>query len=434
MTGPLNSVGILAGGGIFPLEIARSVAARGGYVHVIMIEGDADDALLVFPHTRVHWSKLGRAVKALRRAGIGDVILVGTMARPDLKRARPDLGFVMAFPAIVRALTAGGDDALLRGILGLFVARGFRVVGAADVAPELLIGDGPLGIVAPRPGDESDIARGFALIAALGRHDIGQAAVVSGGVIEAIEGAEGTDRMIGRVLDRRRAAGADPVGMRSGVLIKRPKPGQDVRVDLPAIGPDTVQLSAAAGLAGIAAMSGYVLTGNRPEVIRAADHTGLFVAGIHDELSLPQSVPPPRRGSAIVVLGSFSPLRSQAIDIDRGIRAMSVLAGFATGSALVVRKKRVIAVGAAEPAVDVVARVISPAGKKPRRWGVAILGPRETLDATLVEAAAGKGLAGVVVMYGAAGRPQHKGPVIDLADKFGLFIAAAPIDDEEASL
>ncbi len=429
MTGPNSGIGIVAGGGIFPLEIARSVAARGGPLHVIMIEGDADDGLRAFPHTVVHWSKLGRAVKALRRAGISDVILVGTMARPDLKAARPDLSFVMAFPAILRALTAGGDDALLRGILGIFQTHGFTIAGVTSVAPELLVGDGALTLTSPSERDEADIATGFALIAALGRHDIGQAAVVSGGVIEAIEGAEGTDRMIARVCDRRSDHSGDPAGRRQGVLVKRPKPGQDLRVDLPAIGLETVERVAAAGLAGIAAMSGHVLIGNRLAMIQGAERCGLFVTGIAGDAGPEPLGHRARAPVKTVILGSVPPQRSLTTDMIRGARVMSVLASFATGSALAVREKRVLAIGASEPPGDVLARVTR---KGRRRSGVAVIGPREALDEPLVSLTAECGLEGLVVMYGKDDRPQHQGPVIELADRLGLFIAASPIDEPEA--
>ena len=139
MAGPVHNadraepIGILAGGGSLPLEIARSVSGRGGSVHVVIINGEADNkALESFPHTRLSWSELGGAIKALRQAGVRDIVMVGKMARPSLRTARPDLGFILAFPSIVRALSAGGDDALLRGILALFTRRGFNVVGPAD--------------------------------------------------------------------------------------------------------------------------------------------------------------------------------------------------------------------------------------------------------------------------------------------------------------
>ena len=414
MAGTNASIGIVAGGGIFPIEIARSVEARGEKLHVIMIEGDADDALRAFPHTVVHWSRLTRAVKALRGAGISDVMLVGTMARPDITKARPDMALVTSLPSIIRALTAGGDDALLRGILGLFEARGFRVVGAARAAPELLIGEGALTASRPSARDDMDIARGFALIRALGRHDIGQAVVLSGGVIEAIEGAEGTDRMLARIAAQR---GSDASKRRDGVLVKRPKPGQDLRVDLPAIGPGTVESAVSAGLAGIAAMSGHVLVGEKPALTGAADEAGLFVIGVSDALDAEAG--PETAGGRVeaLPLGAIKPKAALNRDIARGVNVMRVLDTFGTGSALVVRKKRVLAIGAGEPPGDVLARVTA---KDRQRAGVALLSPRYELDDVVVRCAAGAGLEGVIVLSPA---DKQAAAALDLAGKLGMFVA-----------
>ncbi len=415
MAGGPSRIGIVAGGGNFPVEIARSVTARGEKLHVIMIEGDADDALRAFPHTVVHWSRLTRAVKALRGAGITDVMLVGTMARPDMKKARPDMALLTSLPAILRALTAGGDDALLRGILGLFEARGFRVVGAARVAPDLLIGEGALTALLPSPRDDADIARGLALIRALGRHDIGQAAVLSGGTIEAIEGAEGTDRMLTRLAAQR---GGDASRRRDGVLVKRPKPGQDLRVDLPAIGPGTVARAIYAGLAGIAAMSGHVLVGERLALIGAADAAGLFVTGVSDADDAETGHETADERVGTIGLGAIKPKAALNRDIARGVNVMRVLERFGTGSALVVRKKRVLAIGASEPPCDVLARVTA---KGRRLAGVAVLNQRYVLDEATLRGAAEAGLEGVVVLSPSDMQPAA---AIDLVGKLGMFVAA----------
>ena len=246
-----------------PREVAHSVVNRGGSVHIVMLEG-ADPALETFPHTRVNWAQLGRATAALKRAGVREILVLGAGARPSFRNARPDFAFIRSLPAVLRLLKAGGDDAVLRGLLGVLEAQGLTVVGVGDVAREQLIAEGALTEHSPSPEDAADIEKGFALIAALGRYDIGQAAIVTDGRIEAIEGAEGTDRMLKRVAEARRIA--DRRGRR-GVLVKRPKPGQDLRVDLPAIGPNTVRNADAAGLAGIAVMAGHVLAAKRSEMI-----------------------------------------------------------------------------------------------------------------------------------------------------------------------
>ena len=171
------------------------------------------------------------------------------MRRPDLSKVRPDLGLLLNVPAILGIIAAGGDDGVLTRVVWFFERQGFTVVSPAAVAPELLVGEGPLGAVRASASDTADVARGFEVVRALGAYDVGQAVVVADGRIEAVEDAGGTDAMLARVAALRRASGrlgAKP----SGVLVKRPKPRQELRVDLPAIGPDTAKRAIEAGLAG----------------------------------------------------------------------------------------------------------------------------------------------------------------------------------------
>ena len=432
-------VGIVAGGGNLPLEIARSVQGRGGFVHVVMIEGQAQSSLRSFPHTDASWAEIGKTVKAFKRAGVTDIVLVGRMVRPRIKTAKPDFGFLRSLPSVYRIFRAGGDDAVLRAVIAMFEGRGLKIRGVGEIAPELLVGDGTMTDIRPSGSDEIDIAKGLALIAALGRHDIGQATVVTGGVIEAIEGAEGTDRMIARVAERRRSAAGDPLIHSRGVLVKRPKPGQDLRVDLPAIGPDTVQKAADARLSGIAAMSGYVLAASRFELIHAAERERIFVAGVTDDAAPAghSASVAAAAGSAVrriepLVFGSIDPASNFDGDMQRGMRIMGTLTQFGTGSALVIRQERVLSIGTNEPPREVIAQAQGFLKASKKRSGVAVIGPREALDEPTLEAAAACGLAGVIVMFGREDRPQHKGAVAAKADALGLFIAGAAISDTGA--
>lgn len=431
-TGEPRRVGIVAGGGNLPLEIARSVQGRGGFVHVVMIEGQAQSTLRSFPHTDASWAEIGKTVKAFKRAGVTDIVLVGRMVRPRIKTAKPDFGFLRSLPSVYRIFRAGGDDAVLRAVISMFESRGLKIRGVGEIAPELLVGDGNMTDIRPSGSDEIDIAKGLALIAALGRHDIGQATIVTGGVIEAIEGAEGTDRMIARVAERRRSAAGDPVIHSRGVLVKRPKPGQDLRVDLPAIGPDTVHKAADARLSGIAAMSGYVLAASRFELIHAAERERIFVAGVTDDaapVSVVAAVGAAARRIEPLVFGGVDPASGLDGDMQRGMRIMGTLTRFGTGSALVIRQGRVLSIGTNEPPREVIAQAEAFTKASKKRSGVAVIGPREALDEPMLEAAAACGLAGVIVMFGHEDRPQHKGAVAAKADALGLFIAGAALSD-----
>lgn len=269
---------ILAGGGELPREVASAAAATGRRVVVVAIRGEADPGLAALGAHWVEWGQVGRLLDLLAAEACRDLVLVGgVVRRPDFRAVAGDFGTVRRLPKILAALS-GGDDGLLRRVIGLLESEGLRVLAVPDVAPSLVLAPGPIGRRKPDAANLADIARGLALLATIGPFDVGQAAVVAGGRVVAIEGAEGTDALIDRC-GAVRAAGRIVRDAR-GVLVKAAKPQQDRRVDLPVIGPETVRRAAAAGLAGIAAESGRVLVANREETRRAAEDAGLFVVGV----------------------------------------------------------------------------------------------------------------------------------------------------------
>ena len=289
----MTRVGILAGGGRLPLMIAESVAARGDGVHIVAIEGEADPEVARFPHTWVNWGQIGRMVATLRAEGATELVIAGGVTRPDLWRIRPDAGFFTSLPQIVRLL-AGGDDSVLSRVVRFFEGKGLTVRGVHEVAPDLLAGDGRMGALDLRRADRADAELGFAVRQALGAVDAGQAVAVAQGKVLAIEGAEGTDAMLRRVAG---LPGREASGVRRGVLAKGPKPGQELRVDMPAIGPRTVEQAAAAGLAGVVVEAGAVLVLDRDEAIRAADAVGCALYGLEPARS-PQACRRLRRSAA----------------------------------------------------------------------------------------------------------------------------------------
>jgi len=416
MTGPADRIGIIAGSGSLPREVAESVVARGGHVHVVMVSGAADASLAMFPHTVVNWAQPGRATAALKAAGVRDVVMLGGFQRPDFRSARPDIAFFQVLPSVLRFLKAGGDDAVLRGLVALFERRGLNIVGVRDVARDLTVAEGVLTGPPLSSQNSADAEKGFALIAALGRYDIGQAAVIANGRVESIEGAEGTDRMLKRVAEARRAAGASEQG---GVLVKRPKPGQDLRVDLPAIGPNTIENIAEAGLAGVAVMTGHVLAAERERMIALAGTRGVFVAGIsqapeHAATSDESDTKP------LGWLGSVAIDVRAMPDIRRGAGILAACSKFDTGTAALIDRGRVIAVGTSESPIEVIERVAS-FRKGDRRRGVIVVAPSQKLDEALLRTAAKYKFAGVAKL-GETMSTAIDGSIVRLADDLGLFI------------
>lgn len=272
--GPL---GIVAGGGALPSAVAEAALAQGRDVHVVAIGGNADESLKAYSHTWLDWIEIGDVFKALRQHDCREVVIVGSVGRPDPADVKLGLRALKNVPLVI-SLVKNGDGNLLANIVKAFEDRGFTVLGADDIAPDLIIGSGPLGAHEPGKAHLADIALAFGVIETLGPYDVGQAVVASDGHVLAIEAAEGTDAVLRRCAEleshRRKTA-----KKRLGVLVKRPKPGQERRIDLPAIGPETVRNAAEARLAGIALAAGSVLIADRETVIAEADNCGLFIVG-----------------------------------------------------------------------------------------------------------------------------------------------------------
>jgi UDP-2,3-diacylglucosamine hydrolase len=271
---------VIAGGGAIPLAVADAAARRGRRVVMFAVRGWAHPAAVErYPH---HWIALvqaGRFLRLARTEGCRDVVFIGTAMRPPLRALRFDWLTLRLLPRILRAYR-GGDDHLLSIVARGFEDYGFRIVGAHEVAPEILMPEGAIGSRMPSERDQADIARALALLEATAPFDMGQAAVVAGNHVLAVEAAEGTDAMLARIAElRARGRIASPAG--AGVLVKAPKPQQDRRFDLPAIGPRTVEEAARAGLAGIAVAAGAAIIAEPAAVAIAADKAKIFVVGIN---------------------------------------------------------------------------------------------------------------------------------------------------------
>jgi len=270
---------IVCGGGSLPFAIADAVTRRGRPIVLFALRGFADaQRVALYRH---HWLSLGKyglLVRTARKEGCQDIILIGSVVRPALSQVRLDFATVRHLPELMR-IFRGGDNHLLSGVVRALEQDGLRVLGAQEVAPEILVPEGLLGAHVPSTRDRDDIARGLALIATMGPFDVGQAAVVANNHVLAIEAIEGTDEMLLRIAELRRR-GRLRTHQGSGVLIKAPKPGQDKRVDLPTIGPHTIDAVIRAGLAGLAVVAGETIVAEPDRAVMAADQAGLFVVGV----------------------------------------------------------------------------------------------------------------------------------------------------------
>jgi hypothetical protein len=243
------------------------------------IRGSAERATIErFPHHWIYIGQFGRFVRTAREEGCREVVFIGSLVRPSLWQMHPDLSdFRLLIPVL--AAFRGGDNHLLSSMGRLLEGQGFTLRGAHEVAPEILVPEGILGSVQPTQRDRDDIALGLDYLHATGVFDVGQAAVVAGKHVLAVEAAEGTDQMLERIADLR-ANGRVRGATGSGALVKAAKPVQDHRFDLPSIGPQTVRNVVRAGLAGIAVVAGSTIIAEPEEMVKAADRAKIFVIGL----------------------------------------------------------------------------------------------------------------------------------------------------------
>ena len=265
-------LGIIAGAGALPLQVAAAHRQVGGTVFIIALAGITGSAGL--DKTGHAWCEPGHLqaiMDRLHAESVEQVVMVGAVSRPSLSHS--DIDARMAGVLARAGASVAGDDGLLRAIAAEFERDGFQLIGA-----EAVLGDAtaPAGLLAgpqPDPTARFDIRRGAGVLRQLGPADVGQSVAVQQGIVLAVEAIEGTDAMIARAGALRRP-GAAPV------LVKMTKPGQDRRTDLPTVGPNTVGRLIEAGFRGMAIEAGATLVVDRDDLFRAADAAGLFVVGI----------------------------------------------------------------------------------------------------------------------------------------------------------
>ncbi len=268
---------ILCGSGAFPLEVAADARRGGREPFLIGVVGASDASIEAYPHVWVRMGEVGKLFAALKERAIAEIVIVGAMTRPEFADLRLDWGAVKRAAGLAQ-LFRGGDNGLLVGLAAIFEREHIRIVGAHEAAPRLVAPAGLVGARGVSPDDDTDIASGAALLDALSGFDAGQGAVVAAGRVLAVEAAEGTDAMLSRVAEMR-ASGRLRFKGPAGVMVKAPKRGQDLRLDMPAIGPRTIEGAAKAQLRGVALAAGRVLVVERERCARAADAAGLFVYG-----------------------------------------------------------------------------------------------------------------------------------------------------------
>ncbi len=267
-----KKIGMIAGGGMMPVEIIKYCNKHGMEIFVIGIEPFAsEEQLKDAPHTFAKIGEAGKMLKTFKKNDVYRIVLAGGIKRPSLKEMIPDWGGMKILAKL--AVKKMSDDGMFRAVMDEIENHGFKVVGIEEVVPEMLFSEGLYGKVKPSAEDMDDIMRGITVAKALGAVDVGQAVVVQEGMVLAVEAIEGTDMMLSRAATVRKEGKAP-------VMVKILKPGQDMRVDLPAIGLQTIEQLKKYGIKGIAVEAGGILMIEREAVIKMADESGIFIIGM----------------------------------------------------------------------------------------------------------------------------------------------------------
>lgn len=275
-----SQVGIIAGSGSLPANLAESLEQSGFSPYIIIIDGEADRLadLTRYKHQFFTLEEAAPAIEHLRKSGMTHVILAGGVnRRPKARNLKWTPRILKALPKIAFGLLLG-DDGLLRAVVRVFEAHGMKIIGAHEIVSNLLAKEGAITQRKPSAQDMKDIEAGIAGALAIGRLDIGQAAVAVGGRVIALEGIEGTEELIKRCIPLR--LNGRIAGRTGGALVKFSKPGQELRTDLPAMGLDTIDQVKRAGLNGIALEAGRTFILDMKQTIEAADKAGLFIYGV----------------------------------------------------------------------------------------------------------------------------------------------------------
>ncbi len=280
LLGLKDRVAIIAGSGRLPVNVAEDLDRHGHPPFVLLVRGEnpPDSPLRSFEHEDIGLADFATLLPRLKRRGVTHVVLAGGISRrPSWSEIRLSFGLLRYIPVAIAAF-ARGDDGLLRSLIGEIEKGGVRVVGAHEIVPDLLAGEGPLTRTKPLRGDLRDLDAAYAAARAIGALDIGQGAIAIGGRVIALEGVEGTDGLLERTKALR--GHGRLAGKTRGVLVKCAKPAQELRADLPAIGRATIEAAHAAGLAGVGVEAGRALVLDGAELTARADELGLFVVGL----------------------------------------------------------------------------------------------------------------------------------------------------------
>ncbi len=269
-----DKLAIIAGRGDLPKMIIKKCQEQGREFLIVLIKGEPSNVDFIgFEHHIIGFGEISKILNILKTNQIKELVFAGGVTKPSMSGMKVDgKGAILLSKILGNKLF--GDDNLLSTIINFFEKESFKIIGADQIVDDLLAAKGVLGSVKPTDQMQKDIEIGQNALAAMSALDIGQAIVVQQKQIVGVEAIEGTDALIKRCQDLQFKQGS------KAVLVKMKKHNQNTKIDLPALGIETIQNLSKSGFAGVAVQAKFCLIINQKEVIKLADELGLFVIGI----------------------------------------------------------------------------------------------------------------------------------------------------------
>ncbi len=272
-THKLDKICLLAGSDHLPEEIIKSAKQNNISLCVIAIDGHVSCDLSDIVHITVKLGQVGKMLDFLKKHNISKICFAGSVKRPSISDLKLDMAAVKFLAKSGIKKLSGGDDKLLNLLVEFLAENNVTLIGPEEIAPEILADNGCITSTKPSQEDCNDIELGEKILNSLSQYDIGQAIIIENQYVVGIEAAEGTDNLIKRIKDLKKEK-------KYGVLVKKPKTNQNLKVDLPTIGIRTIQNSIESGLKGIAISAGKTIVINKNELVKLANKHKFFIIGV----------------------------------------------------------------------------------------------------------------------------------------------------------
>ncbi len=275
-----DKLAIIAGSGSLPQQVLEDSIKNGWDVHVLSFGSDLPENSKNFKIVQFKTVSLSKVINYLKYNHIKNLVMVGYINRPDNILTVLNLRYLFLLLKYFRVLNSG-DSKLLTSIIRVLENKGFNVIGAHQISNNLTLKKGVYSKIKPSANDNKDILLAYKTAKIIGNLDIGQGVIVSKNRVLAVEGAEGTNLMLEKIITIN-----SNKKVKTGLLLKTSQNIQDKRVDLPTVGPETIHLIAKAGLKGIAITSDDILIIKLKEVVELINSYNLFFVVMEDDLSI----------------------------------------------------------------------------------------------------------------------------------------------------